>query len=166
MIIAGYPGIGKTTLAAKGHRYLDLESRNFFIRGKRFDDWETVYVQVALDLYDQGYLVFTPCHPGIIDRIVTTTQPGVFAAIVPDISLKDAWIAKLKERYELQGTDACLRAYERARDHYTEDISSLISDTRFDTLVIRDMEYYHVLQMINEYISSKHQKKDKTTAAI
>lgn len=38
MIVIGYQGIGKSTLANKDLRFIDLESGNFWVDGKRADD--------------------------------------------------------------------------------------------------------------------------------
>ena len=35
MIVIGYQGIGKSSLAGRDHKYVDLESGNFWVDGKR-----------------------------------------------------------------------------------------------------------------------------------
>ena len=39
MIIVGYQGIGKSSISNPDTRCIDLESGNFFVDGKRPDDW-------------------------------------------------------------------------------------------------------------------------------
>ena len=62
MIVIGYQGIGKSTLANKDLRFIDLESGNFWVDGKRADDWYKPYCQIAEHLSRQGYIVFTSSH--------------------------------------------------------------------------------------------------------
>ena len=57
MIISGYQGIGKSSLAGKNN-CIDLESGNFWVDGKRADDWYKQYCQIANHLTEQGYRVF------------------------------------------------------------------------------------------------------------
>ena len=59
MIVIGYQGVGKSTLAGKDYRFIDLESGCFWVDGPngervRADDWYKAYCQVAVDLSDQG----------------------------------------------------------------------------------------------------------------
>ena len=70
MVIFGYPGIGKTTLVEKGinnPKYrgaIDLESSMFRTNTypERSNDWHEAYGNVAINLSDQGFLVFCACH--------------------------------------------------------------------------------------------------------
>ena len=63
MIVIGYQGIGKSTIshASKGN-FIDLESGNFWVDGKRDPEWFKPYCQIALHLHKQGYVVFTSSH--------------------------------------------------------------------------------------------------------
>lgn len=58
MIIVGYQGIGKSSLAGRDKKFIDLESGNFWIDGKRADDWYKPYCKIAEHLSQQGYYVF------------------------------------------------------------------------------------------------------------
>ena len=62
MIIIGYQGIGKSTLANKNINYIDLESSNFFIDGKRQENWFIIYCNIANHLSEQGKNVFVSSH--------------------------------------------------------------------------------------------------------
>ena len=42
MIVVGYQGIGKSSIGGK-HNCIDLESSNFYIDGKRDNDWYKIY---------------------------------------------------------------------------------------------------------------------------
>ena len=73
MIITGYQGIGKSTLASKYDKIIDLESSSFWKteevygveKRTRPDDWYVYYCQIALDLSKHGYTVFVSCHPKV-----------------------------------------------------------------------------------------------------
>ena len=67
MIIIGYQGIGKSTLAGK-NKCIDLESGNFWFydletyQKVRHNDWYIPYCNIANHLSEQGYIVFTSSH--------------------------------------------------------------------------------------------------------
>lgn len=69
MIIIGYQGIGKSSLVKEDKQFIDLESSNFKIGGKRPDGWEQMYCETALDLSRQGHVVFTASHKCIRDYL-------------------------------------------------------------------------------------------------
>ena len=50
MIISGYQGIGKSTLAKNSNKYIDLESGNFWIDGERQENWYKIYCKIAAHL--------------------------------------------------------------------------------------------------------------------
>lgn len=122
MIIIGYPGIGKSTLAGKDHKYIDLESSNFRINGERSEDWYKVYCKVAEDLSRQGYIVFVSCHPVVREALRSSGE--IVAVIFPNVK-KEEWLTKLKDRYEETNSYKDGMAYKRVRDHYDEDIADL-----------------------------------------
>ena len=66
MIVIGYQGIGKSSLAGKNN-CIDLESGNFWVDGKRSDDWYKIYCNIALHLHRQGFTVFTSSHQVVRD---------------------------------------------------------------------------------------------------
>lgn len=44
MIIIGYQGIGKSSVAKEDYKYIDLESSNFWVDGNRPNDyWPKAY---------------------------------------------------------------------------------------------------------------------------
>lgn len=150
MIIIGYPGIGKTTLAGRDHKYIDLESSNFKINGERSEDWYKIYCKVAEDLSRQGYVVFVSCHSAIREALRDSGED--IAVICPIGMLEKKWITKLRYRYEKTNSDKDKMAYERARDHYNEDIVSLYNyPTRYQvwlTNMSYDLES-EIIRMIN-----------------
>lgn len=58
MIVIGYQGIGKSTLVKENNSFIDFESSNFKIDGKRPVGWEQMYCEAALDLRQQEHIVF------------------------------------------------------------------------------------------------------------
>lgn len=123
MIISGYQGIGKSTLAGK-NKCIDLESGNFWVDGKRADDWYKPYCQIASHLSEQGYTVFVSSHE-VVRRELEKSKEPVYV-IFPAIDLKDAWIRKLEERYNKTKLDKDYRALMNAKDRYKENITELM----------------------------------------
>lgn len=97
MIIIGYQGIGKSTLAGK-NKCIDLESGNFWFydletyQKVRHNDWYVPYCNIANHLSEQGYTVFTSSHE-VVRNELKKSKEDVFI-IYPSIELKDEWIKK------------------------------------------------------------------------
>ena len=123
MIISGYQGIGKSSLAGKNN-CIDLESGNFWVDGKRADDWYKPYCQIANHLSEQGYIVFVSSHE-VVRRELEKSKEPVYA-IFPAIDLKDEWIKKLEDRYNNTKLDKDYRALMNAKDRYKENITELM----------------------------------------
>lgn len=129
MIILGYPGIGKSTICGvqKGNiNYIDLETSNFYDEnGKRPDEWWKYYGNVAIDLSNQGFTVFTGMQKEVSEYIKTHHLGQTFL-VFPSLELKDAWIKKLKIRAEKSGNNPKeLRALNRTVERYETDIENL-----------------------------------------
>ena len=86
MIYVGYQGIGKSTLANKDLKYIDLESSNTFIDGERPKRWEAMYVNFAVCLSKQGYNVFISSHKVVRNEMLNRNID--FVSFVPSIALK------------------------------------------------------------------------------
>ena len=123
MIISGYQGIGKSTLAGKNN-CIDLESGNFWVDGKRADDWYKPYCQIANHLSQQGYTVFVSSHEVVRKELEKSKEPVY--VIFPAIDLKDKWIKKLEDRYNNTKLDKDYRALMNAKDRYKENITELM----------------------------------------
>lgn len=153
MIITGYPGIGKSTLAAKNDKIIDLESTCFWKYDKydfektgektRPDDWYVYYCQIAQDLSRQGYTVFVSCHPQVRDYLCIHNQEH-FNAIFPDAKLKEDWLKRLKDRYDASGLDKDLKAFEQASKSYDNDIAQLWYECQYN------VEYFHAVRIIKD----------------
>lgn len=146
MIIVGYQGIGKSTLAGKDS-CIDLESGNFWVDGKRADDWYKPYCQIANHLSEQGYTVFTSSHE-VVRKELEKSKEKVFV-VFPSIHLRDEWVNKLKERYETTGLEKDFKALSNAEDRYKENIVELMmGNLKF--YEINDMNYD--LKQIVDYL--------------
>lgn len=140
-IIAGYQGIGKSTLAKNGSGYIDLESGNFFADGKRSDDWYVVYGQIAMHLAQQGYRVFVSSHAVVRNWLADHKGDVPLYVVFPSYSLKSAWLNKLEKRYKVSGLDKDYRAWQGAVHRYDDNVKELHKSVGFVPIVIHDMAY-------------------------
>lgn len=143
MIVVGYQGIGKSTLAGKNN-CIDLESGNFWVDGKRAEDWYKPYCQIANHLSEQGYTVFVSSHAVVREELEKSKE--VVAIIYPAHILKYKWIEKLKERYERTGLEKDYKAWMNAKEMYSqniEDLSNMEKSIKFGFIrySIENMDY-------------------------
>lgn len=136
MIYTGYQGIGKSTLAGKDN-FIDLESGNFWVDGKRPEDWFKYYGNIANHLSKQGFKVFTSSHKVLRNYLKEINAD--FVAITPIIKLKDDWIKKLQDRYNITNSDKDLKALKNAELMYEQNVRDLLQEK--NVLVIRKMHY-------------------------
>lgn len=143
-IIVGYQGIGKSTLAKNGNGYIDLESGNFWIEGKRAEDWYIPYCNIALNLAEQGYKVFVSSHQVVRDYLATVPKhtPVDLYCCFPSYTLKNEWIDKLHKRYQETNLDKDYKAWQNALDRYDENIKELHQSQGFIPIIITNMHYY------------------------
>lgn len=143
MIIIGYQGIGKSTLAGK-NKCIDLESGNFWFYGLetyqkiRHNDWYVPYCNIANHLSEQGYIVFTSSHEVVREELKKSKEK--IYVVFPSIKLKDKWIEKLEDRYNQTGLDKDYKALMNAKDRYEENISEL-RKCGLSVFEILDMDY-------------------------
>ena len=151
MVITGYQGIGKSTLASKNKDIIDLESTCFWKDEDGFktrpDDWYVYYCQIALDLSKQGYTVFVSCHPKVREFLEKHRGMEKFCLIFPCKSIKDEWISRLKARYDDTKEEKDLNALSRAVEHFDEDIDRLYYECYYgiewysNAIKIEDINY-------------------------
>ena len=141
MIVVGYQGIGKSTLAKNGSGYIDLESGNFWIDGKRADDWYIPYCNIAIHLAQQGYVVFTSSHQVVRDYLASEPRNVDLVVCVPAPYLKDEWIKKLEDRYNESKLEKDYKAWMNAVDRYEDNINEILSSKGFYTIIIGDIPY-------------------------
>lgn len=139
MIVIGYQGIGKSTLACRDICYLDLESGNFWVDGKRADDWYKPYCQIAEHLSQQGYIVFTSSHEVVRERLKNSTETVV--VVYPAVELKDEWISRLEKRYQESGLEKDYKALMNAKDRYVENIHEIENCEIPHKIVLNSMNY-------------------------
>ena len=128
LIVAGYPGIGKSTLSMN-HSCLDLESSHFSYPNT--ESWARSYAYVAIDLMRQGNLVFVSTHKEVISNIsailrdVNQGVRGCFRIVAPSPSIKKEWIEKLHKRYEEDSTDKNRKAWKQALNNFDDNIADI-----------------------------------------
>ena len=139
MIVIGYQGIGKSTLARKSFRYIDLESSALRKGNMRWQNWYEPYCMIAEWLSRQGYTVFVSSHKEVRDYLNEFCEEP-FCAVVPSEDLKDEWIERLRERHKRLPTDKNYRAYMNAVDRFTENVREIKKDVA-DVREITSMSY-------------------------
>ena len=137
MIISGYQGIGKSTVAGKNN-CIDLESGSFVVDGVRSDDWYKAYCQVANHLSSQGYVVLVSSHKVVIRELEKSKEK--VCVIFPGRALKELWVSRLKERYDKTGLEKDFKAFANAEKKYDESIIELMN-CNLQRYEITDMNY-------------------------
>ena len=142
MIIIGYQGIGKSTLASKSKQYVDLESSSFWYTDEggnslRWPNWYDIYCNIAEHLSQQGYDVFVSSHALVRKRLQKSNEYVV--AICPSIELESGWIDKLHTRYINSCLEKDYKAWQNAVGRYAENIKEILIDCK--TIIIHDMDY-------------------------
>ena len=138
MIIIGYQGIGKSTLAGK-YKYIDLESGNFWHNGIRQDNWYVFFCKIAEHLSQQGYNVFVSSLEVVRNRLRKYSNEQL-CVVFPSVELKDKWIDKLKKRFESTKLEKDYKAWTNAEDRYTENINEL-KNSGISYIEIKDINY-------------------------
>lgn len=124
MIVMGYQGIGKSTLAKKKSGYIDLESGCFWHDGNRIDDWYIYYCQIAEHLSSQGNVVFVSSHKPVREYLKSSNERAI--CVYPSILLSEKWKIKLHHRYNETGLDKDHKAWMNAEEMYHDNISDLM----------------------------------------
>lgn len=141
MIISGYQGIGKSTIAGK-ENCIDLESGNFWVDSRRPRNWYKIYANIANNLSKQGYTVFVSCHEEVRKELENLDEQVV--VICPSLWLKDEWIDRLKERYlssnNIKDKAKNMRALANSEESYDDSIKSII-EGKLAVYIITSMDY-------------------------
>ena len=155
MIIIGYQGIGKSSLAGRRSEYIDLESSNFNnVYGEKTEGWHIPYCKVAEDLSKQGYVVFVSCHPPVQNYFEESNEYVML--IYPSLDLKEDWINRLSCRYEKDRSVKNLTALNNADLHYDKQIMALNCSPFENKLVLKDMNYILDDEITNFFIKGNH----------
>lgn len=153
MIITGYQGIGKSTLAKEHTNIIDLESSSFWkyeedvcrnktVNKTRPDDWYIYYCQIAQHLSSQGYIVFVSCHEQVRKWLATHNTES-FYAIYPSLKLKEQWIERLEKRYEQTKSEKDYSALIGAQKFYDSNIKQLMLESSYNSEVYFK-DYYEI----------------------
>lgn len=137
MIIVGYQGIGKSTLAKDYHQCIELESSNFVVDGKFNEDWYKVYANIAKHISEQNRFVYISSHK--ILRKYMNEQNIEFTVICPSLELKEEWLKKLKARYDETGKDKDFIAWQNAEFGFDEQIKDLMKEK--NVVLLNNMDY-------------------------
>ena len=124
MIVVGYQGIGKSTLAKKKSGYIDLESGCFWDNGNRIDDWFIYYCQIAEHLSSQGDVVFVSSHKVVRNYLKSSNERTI--CVYPSILLSEEWKKKLHDRYESTNLTKDYKAWMNAEEKFHVNISDLM----------------------------------------
>lgn len=143
MIIMGYPGIGKSTVAKTDYRFIDLDSSTF----KDIPNWAKYYTTVAEGLSHQGYYVFVSTHAEVRNRLYGSKEK--VALCYPDGSIKEEWIEKLRKRYEKDRSKKNALALKHVEEHFDEDFERM-SISPHKKILIPTMEY-NLAKMVVDY---------------
>ena len=140
MIIIGYPGVGKTSLAGRYNQYIDLESSNWNNPDNTKPDyWWWSYGKVAEDLSRQGYRVFVSCHPSVQKYFEESNE--YVMVLYPSLELKEEWIKRVADRYDRDRSMKNLAALNNVELYYDNQIR-LLDDSPFENkLKLKDMNY-------------------------
>lgn len=138
MIIIGYQGIGKSTLAKDSWEYIDLESGNFWINGERDEQWYKPYCNIANHLSAQGYTVFTSSHKEVREELKNSSE--VVKIAFPSLELKTDWLIRLTNRYNESMLEKDYKALINASLYYEDNINDLMNEP-FDKIVINNIDY-------------------------
>ena len=146
MIIIGYQGIGKSTLAKDSLKYIDLESGNFWINGERDEQWYKPYCNIANHLSAQGYTVFTSSHKEVREELKNSSE--VVKIAFPSLELKTDWLIRLTNRYNESMLEKDYKALMNASLHYEDNIKDLMNEP-FDKIIINNIDY-NLRELIEE----------------
>lgn len=141
MIIIGFPGVGKSSVANPTHSskqftgYIDLESSNF----TKTDGWEDIYCKVALDLSQQGYDVFVSSHKQVRDYLAKFQGEDDIIEVFPEADLHDIWIERLTKRYNRTREEKHRKALEYMSESYYSAVADMEND-RIERKIILDEE--------------------------
>ena len=135
LIICGYPGVGKSSIAG-WNNCIDLESSWFSYDeegNKKYPDdtWCVDYCNLAMRLAAQGYTVLTSAHACVINELrdhkfVLDYKYKVKVVIfVPRPEMKKAWAERLVNRYLESDKDADLRAFIGGIQYWDSKIATI-----------------------------------------
>ena len=158
MIIIGYPGIGKSTLAGRESGCIDLESSDFkelFPVGK----WVEPYCIMAENLSKQGFTVFVSSHEAVRSCFYMRETQNI-GMIYPALRIRREWVYKLLDRAADTKLEKDIRAYKRAEACYLLDITRMRETTKhYPHCEIESLDY-DLLKMVDT-LERKNRRGEK-----
>lgn len=135
IVFCGYPCVGKTSIG--GHYIhmpdnrwspiVDMETSLMRTEGwERPANWVQIYVNYVETLINQGINAFCSTHDVV--RAELKKRNIGYVNVMPSLNIKDWWLIKLRDRWKKDPSQKNLLAYERAMEHYDEDIKGLQED--------------------------------------
>lgn len=144
VVIVGYQGIGKSTLAKTYDKVIDLESSNYYVHGQRPIEWEYMYANTAMHLASQNKIVFVSSHAKVreyLRQMYLESPSNVYLfSVVPAIHLENQWLDKLRCRFQETSLDKDYRAYMNALDCYRNNIIDII-ESPIECIQIDSIDY-------------------------
>ncbi len=122
MIICGFPGTGKSTMA-RFSRWVDLESTPFSRRGQ----W-LLYAEVAKHMSDNGYTVMVSTHKEMLDALEQIEAP--YTVVIPHRMDYEIYC----DRYELRGNTP--EFISKVSENWEDWISNIINAPSFLKTVV------------------------------
>ena len=162
LIVIGYPGIGKTTVANADKPYskiIDLESSVFTIENDKIENWYIPYCKMAVDIASQGYIVLVSSHAKVQHELGFYNPDRndiTIVSISPTVFIKDEWINRLRDRYLNDKTPKNERAWKQAEKFYIDDIHALSTNPDFSHIYLPNEHYdlYKIIMSIYDIYSN------------
>ena len=144
LIVIGYQGIGKTSLASDiSNKVIDFESSLFKQpNGLRRDDWYVTYCKQAISIANQGFVVCTSSHKSVRQEFEKTKPDTVdILSVYPSLELKDLWIKRLRQRHLVDMSEKNTAALIDAMTNYEKSIEDMENDILFYKIVLESTNY-------------------------
>ena len=136
LIICGYPGVGKSSIAG-WNNCIDLESSWFSqdSDGNRVypdEAWCIEYCKLAMELASQGFTVLVSTHKCVINQLrecknVLKLKYKVSVVIfAPRPGMKKEWICRLLNRYLESENEKDLRAFVGGIEYWDSKLLAII----------------------------------------
>lgn len=170
IIVCGYPGVGKSSLAHYKNNCVDLESSNFYLDDDTRDEhWYVGYVNTAIDIRSQGFDVFMSCHECVRRRLEdkimfmdNMLRDDMVLVVAPSIDIKKEWRDRLYDRFLITHDPKDYKAYEHA-DHLEDDLED-ICNGGLPVMLVKNLDDYHLEDLLLKYTQSpKWARKDGVT---
>ena len=146
LIIAGYPGIGKTRYCGSHPEAVDFDSysyKDLFGTKATLSDvklpknWYEYYVEDAISLLDTHEVVFISTHKEVLKELDKQSSAKGIPAVVlfPDRRLKGWWIDNLKIRKNVSNKLSDIRAYDHVQANFDLDLNDIKEATEYSEML-------------------------------